>query len=118
MAFAIVSTLLMVIDLAFYGIAVGEMQNYVCDPNYYYPNCYYTTNSTGVAIYSCLLALSVAELGISIAVAILCCKYGCSGCCDGETRGVRLFFSHDYYLHHFSLIKFFFYMCNFWDLLG
>jgi len=88
MAFAIVSTLLMVIDLAFYGIAVGEMQNYVCDPNYYYPNCYYTTNSTGVAIYSCLLVLSVAELGISIAVAILCCKYGCSGCCDGETRGM------------------------------
>jgi len=86
MAFAIVSTLLMVIDLAFYGIAVGEMRKYVCDPSYYYPNCYYTTNSTGVAIYSCLIALSVAELGISIAVAILCCKYGCSGCCDGEKR--------------------------------
>jgi len=88
MAFAIVSTLLMVIDLAFYAIAVGEMRNYDCGPNYYYPNCNYTTNSTGVAIYSCLLALSVAEFGISVAVTIFCCKYGCSGCYDGETRGM------------------------------
>ena len=108
MAFAIVSTLFMVIDLAFYAISVGEMRNYVCDPSYYYTNCYYTTNLTGVAIYSSLLAVSVVELGISVAVAILCCKYGCSGCCDRETRrvygcsgccdretrGVRLFFSH------------------------
>jgi len=93
MAFAIVSTCIMFIDFIIYCIAVGQMRNYSykCTYSHYYyryNNCYYTTNSTGVGIFSCLLALSIVEFAIALAVAICCCRYGCSGCCYGETRGV------------------------------
>ena len=107
MAFAIVSTCVMFVDFIIYCVAVGKMRRYIyiCDHsyNYYYGDCYYTANSTGVGIYSCLLALSIVEFAIALTVAICCCKYGCSGCCYGETRGVRLFFAYDYHLHYYLL---------------
>ena len=95
MAFSIVSTCIMFGDFIIYCIAVREMRygTYKCRYSFYYTgNCYYTSNSAGTALYCCLLALSAAEFAIALIVAICCCKYGRSGCCYGEARGVRLFF--------------------------
>ena len=93
MSFAIVSTCIMFIDFIIYCVAVGTMRNYYssCYYNgyYYSTRCYSSSNATGVGLYSVLLILSVAEFSIALAVAVCCCKYGCSGCCYGDTRGVR-----------------------------
>ena len=91
MAFAFVSACIMLVDIIIYSVAVRKQYSYyTCDDPYLAITCYYTTNSTGVAIYSCLLALSGVEVFIAVAVVICCRKHGCFGCCDVETRGVRL----------------------------
>jgi len=87
LVFAIVSAIVMSVDIIIYSVAVGKLHKYyTCDDPYLAITCYYTTNSTGVAIYSCLSALSVVELFVAVAVVIVCRRGGCSGCCNGETR--------------------------------
>ena len=89
MSFAIVSSCIVFIDFIVYIVAVGSYNNYSYICHSYYYDCHYKSNDTGIALYSVLLVLALVEFIIALAVAIYCCKNGCSGCCYGDTQGVR-----------------------------
>ena len=90
MAFAIVSTCAVILELVIYCLAILDARG--CDLSYpYIVYCSNYSSSTGIAIFVSLVALSFAQFGIAVAVITYCCKYGCSLCCYGEARGVRHF---------------------------
>ena len=83
MAFAIVSSCLL---LNQFINSISSLEYYSC---YEYSHC--STNSTGVAIYSCLLPVSLIGMSTNLIVAYALWKLQCPECCSRETRGVRLF---------------------------
>ena len=91
MAFAIISSCITFVQFIIYCVAVTYFREYyrICSGWGYSYHCSSSSNSTGVAIYVILLLLMIAEFAISLCVAIYCCKYGCQGCCDNTTTGVR-----------------------------
>ena len=60
--------------------------NYNCTCSWmaYRYKCSTSETTTGIALYVVLVIAMIAEFGISLAVAIYCCKHGC-GCCANST---------------------------------
>ena len=121
MAFNIISCCLSFIDFIIFAVGISyfkSLEHATCQ-FYWWSHSYDVTCKsnkekwrTGVALFTLLLLLMLAEFVIALTASIYCCKAGCTGCCDPASPGVSTssFFN---YTDHFASQKCWCMMANF-----